>query len=118
MTAKNLETEIYRCEKCDFEFDDEDALETHHELYHENENYICDKCDADFDEEDALETHKELYHDNENYICDKGDADFNEEDAIETQKELYHENEYKCKIWDYETTTQRGVNIHKGAKQK
>ena len=85
-----METEIYRCQKCDFEFDDEDALETHHELYHENEYDICDKCDADFDEEDALETHKELYH----------------------------ENEYKCNICDYVTTTQTGVNIHKGAKHK
>ena len=36
LTAKTPEEEIYICEKCDFEFDEEDALETHHELYHEN----------------------------------------------------------------------------------
>ena len=32
----------YNCKKCDFEFDEEDALETHQELYHEYDNFSCD----------------------------------------------------------------------------
>ena len=71
-----------------------------------------------FDKEDELETQHELYHKNENHICDKCDADFDEGDALEMHEELYHENEYKCNICEYETTTQRGVNIHKGSKHK
>ena len=49
--------ESYTCEKCDFEFDEEDALETHYELYYSEGNHICGRCDADFDEEDDLDTH-------------------------------------------------------------
>ena len=61
----------YKCKKCDFEFDEEDALETHQELYHENDNFSCDKCEFKFDEEDYFKTHNEKYHQNENVRCDK-----------------------------------------------
>ena len=57
----------YSCDKCDFYFDEEDALDTHNELYHENR---CDICDVEFEEEDALITHKEIYHENKCDICD------------------------------------------------
>ena len=108
----------YICNKCDFEIEEEDALETHKELYHENDNFPCDKCYFKFDEQDDLETHKEKYHQKENFRCDKCDVDFEENDTLATHRELYHQLEYQCDFCDYETSTQRGLNIHKGTKHK
>ena len=56
---------MYFCDKCDFEYEEEDAVETHKELYHENN---CDDCGEHFEQEDALKTHYELHHVNE---CDQ-----------------------------------------------
>ena len=55
------------CDKCDFDFDEEDDLDAHNEIYHENK---CDICDIDFEEEDALQTHKEIYHKSRSNSCD------------------------------------------------
>ena len=33
------------CDKCDFEYDELDAVKSHKELYHENN---CDTCGEDF----------------------------------------------------------------------
>ena len=68
--------------------------------------------------EDILETHNGNYNENENVRCDKCDVVFEEEDALATHKELYHEKEFLCEICDFETSTQRGLNIHKGTKHK
>ena len=57
----------YYCDKCDFDIDEEDALETHKELYHEN---MCDICDKNFDEEDLLTMHKKQHHSNKCDTCD------------------------------------------------
>ena len=58
---------IYYCNKCDFNFDEEDCLESHKELYHEN---LCEKCDLNFDEEDDLTMHNKQNHMNRCTICD------------------------------------------------
>ena len=46
---------MYYCDNCDFEYEEEDAVESHMELYHDN------NCD-NFAAEDDLNTHKELIH--------------------------------------------------------
>ena len=58
---------IYYCDKCDFQYDEADAVEAHKEIYHENN---CDNCDEKFEDEDALNSHIELHHVNK---CDKCD---------------------------------------------
>ena len=89
-TTKDPEEEIYPCMECDVEFYCDDALETHNELYHMKKNNICGNCDRDFECEDALETHRKQHH----------------------------ENTHECNICDYKTTTEKGLNIHKGSKHK
>ena len=37
-TVKDLNFEYYSCENCDFSFYEEDDLDTHKELFHDNEN--------------------------------------------------------------------------------
>ena len=83
-----------------------------------NETYLCEKCDFEFDEDDALETHYELYHVDGSHVCAICDADFDKEDELERHKELNHKDEFKCNICDYVTTTRRSLNIHIGAKHK
>ena len=76
--ADHSESESYNCEKCDFECDDEDALETHNELFHEdgvevsecttdNQNqddkiFPCNKCHLKFKREDDLKQNKQVMH--------------------------------------------------------
>ena len=57
---------MYYCDKCDFEYDDEDAIESHKELYHEFNFKICGE---DFEDEYTLKTHKELHHANKYDKC-------------------------------------------------
>jgi NurA-like 5'-3' nuclease len=102
--------ETYPCDKCDFEFDEEDDLDAHNEIYHENP---CDICDINFEEEDALQTHKERHHENKCNICDIAFAD---EGTLQKHKEIYHKN--RCNICDYESTTEKGLKIHNGKKHK
>ena len=109
---------VYNCDKCDFEIEEEDALETHKELYHESDNFPCDKCNFKYDEEDDLETHREKCHQNENFRCDKCDVAFEKEDKFATHKDLYHQMEFQCNFCNHETSTQRGLNVRKGAKHK
>ena len=72
------ESESYHCENCEFECDEEDGLETHKELFHENgaeanepttEHKIqdveishCDKCHLKFAGKDNLQKHKQAMH--------------------------------------------------------
>ena len=72
------EMESYNCENCDFECDEEDGLETHKELFHENgvevdettsenqnrddENFDCDKCHLKFAGKNELNKHKKAMH--------------------------------------------------------
>ena len=77
---------IFNCDKCDFEIEDEDALETHKELYHINP---CQVCNLNFDDEDTMKKHKENYHNNK---CDDSRG---------------------C---DYESRTRSGLKIHKEIK--
>ena len=55
MSAELNESMLFYCDKCDFEVEYEDALETHVDLYHINP---CQKCSANFDNEDELKEHK------------------------------------------------------------
>ena len=89
----------YPCDKCDFEFDEEDDLDAHNEIYHENS---CELCGIDFEEEDALKTHKEIVH--QSNILDAG---FEEE-----------VNDKRCDECDFGSTTEKGLKIHKGMKHK
>ena len=45
---------IFNCDKCEFESEEEDALETHKELYHINP---CQICNLNFYDEDTLKKH-------------------------------------------------------------
>ena len=99
--ADQRESESYNCEICDFECNEEDALETHKELFHENEkpeNYPCDRCDFDYDEEDDLAAQNEIYHENR---CDRCDTTF----ALQTHNKIYHDN--RCNTCDFESTTKK-----------
>ena len=58
---------MYYCDKCDFEYEEEDAVESHKELYHDNN---CDVCGDNFSEEDDLNIHKESVHSNKCDICE------------------------------------------------
>ena len=78
----------------------------------EDEIYPCIECD------DALETRNELYRIKENHICGKCDRDFECEDALEKHSTQHHESTYGCNICDYKTSTEKGLNIHKGSKHK
>ena len=51
MSAELDESIIFHCDKCDFEIEEENALETHVELYHVNP---CQMCQINFDTEDEL----------------------------------------------------------------
>ena len=65
----NTSSEVmYHCDKFDFEYEEEGAVETHKELYHDNN---CDICGQTFDEEEELKTHKVTFHMN---ICDTCDS--------------------------------------------
>ena len=59
MSAELDDSRIFQCDKCDFEIEEEDALETHKELYHVNP---CQMCCINFDNEELLEEHNEVYH--------------------------------------------------------
>ena len=59
MSAELNESMLFYCDKCDFEVEYEDALETHVDLYHINP---CQKCSTNFDNEDELKEHNEVYH--------------------------------------------------------
>ena len=59
MSAELDESRIFHCDKCDFEIEEEDALETHVELYHVNP---CQMCNINFDKEEELKEHNEVYH--------------------------------------------------------
>ena len=59
MSAELDESIIFCCDKCDFEIEKEDALETHVELYHVNP---CQICKTNFDNEDELKEHNKVYH--------------------------------------------------------
>ena len=100
----------YPCEKCDFDFDEEDDLDAHNEIYHENR---CDICDIDFEEEAALQTHKGVFHQSVSRICD---VDFAEEDTLNNHKEIHDDK--RCDECDFGSTTEKGLKIHKGMKHK
>ena len=78
---------------------------------------ICEQCDFICDTEKDLKEHTESNH---GYltcnICGEFECERDELDALETQRELFHE--FKCNTCDYKTTTQKGLNIHKGSKHK
>ena len=59
MCAELDESEMFYCDKCEFEIEKEDALETLNELYHINP---CKTCNQNFDEEDELRDHINLHH--------------------------------------------------------
>ena len=59
MSADLDESRIFHCDKCDFEIGEENALETHVELYYVNP---CQMCNINFDKEDELKEHIEVYH--------------------------------------------------------
>ena len=59
LSAEVDDSRIFQCDKCDFEIEEEDALETHKELYHVNP---CQMCCINFDNEELLKEHNEVYH--------------------------------------------------------
>ena len=59
MSAELDECMIFHYDKCDFEIEEEDALETHVELNHENP---CQMCKINFDNEDELKEHNKVNH--------------------------------------------------------
>ena len=59
MSAELDESRIFHCDKCDFEIEEEGALETHVELYHVNP---CQISNIDFEKEDKHKEHIEVYH--------------------------------------------------------
>ena len=77
----------------------------------------CGQCAFICETEVELKKHTENCH---GYlscdICDEFECEWDENDAMETHKELFHE--FKCTICDFKTTTEKGLNIHRGAKHK
>ena len=59
LSAELDDSRIFQCDKCDFAIEEEDALETHKELYHVNP---CQMCCINFDNEELLKEHNEVYH--------------------------------------------------------
>ena len=59
MSAELDESRIFHCDECDFEIGEENALETHVELYYVN---TCQMCNINFDKEDELKEHNEVYY--------------------------------------------------------
>ena len=53
------ESMIFYCDECDFEIEEESALETHKELYHIN---TCKICNMNLYEEDKLKEHNAVYY--------------------------------------------------------
>ena len=59
LSAELDESMIFYCDECDFEIEEESALETHKELYHIN---TCKICNMNLYEEDKLKEHNAVYH--------------------------------------------------------
>ena len=59
MSAELDESMIFHCDRCDFEIDKEDAIETHEALYYVNP---CPICNTNFDNEAELKEDNEMYH--------------------------------------------------------
>ena len=78
---------MYYCDKCNFEYEEEDAVESHKELYHDNN---CDICGDNFAEEDDLNIHKELVHRN---ICDICEYESTSQKGLKIHKGVKHKVE-------------------------
>jgi hypothetical protein len=119
-TTTNLKR-LFLCDHCNFATNLENKFKNHQEInhghHHQKEKSTCNQCDFICETEHELEKHTESKH---GYlscdICDEFECEWDEIDAMDTHKELFHE--FKCNVCDYETITQKGLNIHKGAKHK
>ena len=123
-TTKNLKNntiKLFLCDHCNFASNFEEKLNNHTENNHnhdqQEERSTCEQCDFICETENDLKEHTESNH---GYlscdICDEFECEWDEIDALDTHKELFHE--FKCNNCDYKTTTQKGLNIHRGTKHK
>ena len=78
---------MYHCDKCDFEYEEEDAVKSHKELYHENN---CAICGENFDEEEGLKSHKKLVH---SFKCDHCDFESTSQKGLMIHKGVKHKVE-------------------------
>ena len=53
---------MYYCDKCDFEYEEEDAMESHKELYQEQIAAHCIRCNLKFPNNIAFNKHKKTMH--------------------------------------------------------
>ena len=121
-TAENLKInpfKLFLCDHCSFASNLEEKFRNHQESNHgeQEERLICGQCAFNCKTQKELKEHNEKSH---GYIlcdiCDEFECEWNEIDALETHKELFHE--FQCSNCDYKTTTQKGLNIHRGTKHK
>ena len=115
---------MYYCDKCDFQYDEEDAVKAHNEIYHENK---CDDCGENLEDEGALKKHIELQH---VHKCDKCDFTTTTSKGLKIHhgvkhKEVQSKSEdsvvketYSCNKCCLKFTTKKDLKTHKDGMHK
>ncbi|XP_062605087.1 zinc finger protein 320-like isoform X2 [Saccostrea cucullata] len=119
--AHQIDTDLLKCDQCDYKIDTASRLKVHQEIHSKEKPYTCDTCGKHFRQQAQMRNHQMVHSDNKNsdkwygeQECEICSRKFVSKKCLQVHLQVVHGNHkpFSCTVCEYTTARKAQLELH------